>query len=1367
MGWEIQKNIVCKLLTVFLLCVLLVLPSSLADRCASCDQKLNQQTREYLDDLPNQNEERTYLVKFKSSIDTDILSSVRVERELSRTDVAVVRSRAGAVENLLESSVVEFVELDQDVRVLSDTIPFGVMSTGAPFVWNQTNGSGVKIAILDTGISEHSDLSIAGGTSIVSADYIDYYGHGTAVAGVVAAVQDDSGIIGVAPASELYAVKVLNGPTGSLSDVIAGIEWATDNNMSVILMSLATSSYSEILRESLQDAYDSGIVLIAGSGNDGVYGISYPAGYNTVISVGAVDENNEHYDFSSYGFDLDVVAPGILINSTALNVGYRVYAGTSFSAAHVAGIVGLLLSYNSSISPQQARGKIINDAIDIGDSGREDFYGYGLATINLTTNNYTTPNSSYYYEVYNISNYGTPNETRVYWLNGTGSIDDVSFGEGYFKIYRYDGIFGHPFVLHVSNESTIILLAGVLDWLDDWNTEGTINDGKVWAGTGDEVTYFQFDDGAGVDAFCVDYELPLGYDKCWGRTSTKLQQCQDSYAFIDLMCDGGNCVSSGIDSFHSLPTGDFSSAERKTLTVVAYYDCDDSESFNSSIVHQNNRYYGHDAKKTVCTGTSTYRIDGRYPTDNWATIETHSCGSGRECFSQYENTTTSETRDFETLGSPYHPCRVIENGFCDNSSVCADGLTCVNGQCSSSTCNVNGRIDVLAEIDGGALSGGVIWLNNVSQTTTDGLGTARINLTGVDCDTDQEVQVRCSDNTTICGTKGTEIDYQGDVDTLVFECALACGGETDLFVSQDSVWVNVTGKKVTVTVWSVDKTTSGVKVNISRQDESGLIVESPALQTVSVTAGQGINATVTFSSLDADDFVHVWIDYTDVVTDESDETNNYLFRPAFKPVKAYLDISGESKFEDLNPLIEEYLSSYVDSVPLNEADIKISVSLVPDIVLLGDQRIVGPNGAITKPYGAVVERVSGSPPEVHVRGMGIEGILAGVKRLVNARDIFFVKESGNVTSYVDDLDQLGIGVQDLLSSQEAKTYFNQPESAGLQRVAEKILLDNNFEVAIKPVKTTSGTSYGQETILRVKNVNSDFSEEYRDAIGVNPLPVVFSAGLFGDLTRWENDDGLALQLAREGRDTWEIELMGGSTTDCSSCPNYTHEDLVDFYFPALMAGIQNYSGQQRMQFVGLSHGCRVGLDSYHNWSNGKNNSGYYFDFDTGQYVESHLASQFLDTFVGVGCVGAFDGNSDFTAIMIVRGDSAVNKLNQQGHISGGDVARTILSPFGPSSTGGKRISTNVFSKINDWIQGDEDQQPGDFTINNFGIVYAEFGTIFNHDLFIPENDAFGINETITAQNSTVKRIIAWHWDLPEMSRVRTAVRDILSGEAYK
>jgi subtilisin family serine protease len=203
-----------------------------------------------------------------------------------------------AIENIQKNSRVTYVERDGEVHTLDDELDnsWGVTRIGAGTVHDSGNkGSGVKVAILDTGIDyEHSDLdgNYKGGYDYVNNDAypMDDNGHGTHCAGIVAAEDDGAGVVGVAPEADLYAVKVLNSVgRGYESDVLAGIQWSVDNGMDVISMSLGSDVGSIPLEEACNKAYySSGVLLVAAAGNDGYPSgkgdnVDYPARYDSVL----------------------------------------------------------------------------------------------------------------------------------------------------------------------------------------------------------------------------------------------------------------------------------------------------------------------------------------------------------------------------------------------------------------------------------------------------------------------------------------------------------------------------------------------------------------------------------------------------------------------------------------------------------------------------------------------------------------------------------------------------------------------------------------------------------------------------------------------------------------------------------------------------------------------------------------------------------------------------------------------------------------------------------------------------------------------------------------------------------------------------
>jgi len=211
-------------------------------------------------------------------------------------------------------------------------------------------GTCVKVGIIDTGIDvEHPDLigNIKGGYNATSKkkSYDDDNGHGTHVAGIIAAVDNDIGVIGVVPEAELYAIKALdaNGD-GYISDVIEGIQWCIDNNIDIINMSIGIASDSEALHDSVKSANDAGILMIAAAGNNYGGNSEYPAAYDEVIGVGAIDIYGNIAGLSAVN-NVDIWAPGVDIFSAYKNSDYRIMSGTSMSAPHIIKLLIEKLSY--------------------------------------------------------------------------------------------------------------------------------------------------------------------------------------------------------------------------------------------------------------------------------------------------------------------------------------------------------------------------------------------------------------------------------------------------------------------------------------------------------------------------------------------------------------------------------------------------------------------------------------------------------------------------------------------------------------------------------------------------------------------------------------------------------------------------------------------------------------------------------------------------------------------------------------------------------------------------------------------------------------------------------------------------------------
>ncbi len=267
---------------------------------------------------------------------------------------------------------------------------WGLWAIYADKAWDITVGvSSVKVCVVDQGVDYlHEDISAnyGFGKDMVDLDNDPYPVsstelHGTHVAGTIAAVMNNStGVVGVSQSLILSCRALNDSGIGSSAQVSDCIRWCADTGANIISMSLGSSSPAAELESAVNYAVDThGVVVIAASGNDGASSVNFPAAYDAVISVGAVDTSGVRASFSNYGPKLDLVAPGVMILSTVpfLNR-YQSLNGTSMATPHVSGVAALILSKNPNLTPAEVRGILTGTAIDMGELGKDWFYGYGL-----------------------------------------------------------------------------------------------------------------------------------------------------------------------------------------------------------------------------------------------------------------------------------------------------------------------------------------------------------------------------------------------------------------------------------------------------------------------------------------------------------------------------------------------------------------------------------------------------------------------------------------------------------------------------------------------------------------------------------------------------------------------------------------------------------------------------------------------------------------------------------------------------------------------------------------------------------------------------------------------------------------------------
>lgn len=221
-------------------------------------------------------------------------------------------------------------------------------------VWQKTQGEGVTIAVIDTGCDlDHPDLesNLLPGKNFINPKKqpVDDNGHGTHVAGTIAAINNGQGMVGVAPKAKILPIKALDNRGGGSTLVIArAIDWAVDQKVDFITMSLGSSNSDSELERSINKAERAGVIIFCAAGNSGpTVDIMYPARYQNTISIGAIDESFNRTRFSCRGPAMDFMAPGLNIFSTVPDNSYAIMSGTSMSNPFAVGCASLLLSYNN------------------------------------------------------------------------------------------------------------------------------------------------------------------------------------------------------------------------------------------------------------------------------------------------------------------------------------------------------------------------------------------------------------------------------------------------------------------------------------------------------------------------------------------------------------------------------------------------------------------------------------------------------------------------------------------------------------------------------------------------------------------------------------------------------------------------------------------------------------------------------------------------------------------------------------------------------------------------------------------------------------------------------------------------------------
>ena len=384
---------------------LLTLPAAIPLVAAVNQSQLSEQS-----DLSNVQQQQRYIVSFKQSAelihpDQQRLSHQTLIKQQGGTVVKHLPSINGMAvtmnaqqrEMLANNPEVDLIEEDPRRYLQADQKPWGLHTIQAAGDYPDLSGNR-SICIVDTGYDiTHEDLmqgaNVSGSVSNTLSEQVDLgewsqdsYGHGTHVAGIISAVTNNIGIRGINHGNVLniHNVKIIHNPNyWSIwgSDMIDALNQCREAGANIINISLAGSEPSQLEQQAFDDAWAAGLMTFGAAGNRGNTSLYYPASYDSVVSVGAIDENNEAWRYTQKNAQIELVAPGVQVKSTFPGNQYREWDGTSVATPFVAGIAAQVWSRNPACRNDNIRDFLQQSSLDLGEPGRDNTFGFGLVQL--------------------------------------------------------------------------------------------------------------------------------------------------------------------------------------------------------------------------------------------------------------------------------------------------------------------------------------------------------------------------------------------------------------------------------------------------------------------------------------------------------------------------------------------------------------------------------------------------------------------------------------------------------------------------------------------------------------------------------------------------------------------------------------------------------------------------------------------------------------------------------------------------------------------------------------------------------------------------------------------------------------------------
>lgn len=527
-----------------------------------------------------------------------------------------------------------------------------------------------------------------------------------------------------------------------------------------------------------------------------------------------------------------------------------------------------------------------------------------------------------------------------------------------------------------------------------------------------------------------------------------------------------------------------------------------------------------------------------------------------------------------------------------------------------------------------------------------------------------------------------------------------------------------------------------------------LIVNAETLEnkTASLSIDALSSASIYFEfALKENDEFAVFVDYENTIK-EKFEDNNFAMR-IFEPFPSvFLSVDLEFPVEnEFKEFFKDKLDFGYYSDDENNADVKLYIGKDN---LLNKQKLaftrdnfgfwydagnVYYNELIgTKPYNGII----GGYKEngiiyILIYGNSVEGEISAVKEFIEKQNIFFNLDEAEVF-FVSDENEIAVRIFDFLHNSGNEPNYGKDNEA-FRHIVRNALRDEMFAQKDYSVFGDSGIR------LRLRNLKPNASEIYLSYLNSSILvevPVVLAHGLFSNLTTWEV---LGSEIANAGRDTWLIEITGGPGQDCDDCIDYSFYNLTDIFVPALLNGVLNFTGKSNLQYVGFSNGCRSALDS----------------LERGMFDSSKI-----ETFVAVGCPGAFEGESFLGKIIASRNRDISKTLNSKNiyHPSVNQIIKNGLFDQNYLSKNQEpKISLNLFKFWENIIIDKNDNQPGNIQVANFVIIQGS--ALTTDDGLITVNDESSIYQNVN--NTNLKQhfdIFALHTGLDDNNRANSIIK---------